>query len=87
MNISKLTISPFSKKQKPIRILSPSNEVLEQTMQRAVTTNSKLPLRLVKKITAENNVPSYINRACYSGSSTAIEDPRVLGGYFLSYYV
>lgn len=80
MNISKLTITSRNTIIKPIRLISPSDEVLHQALNRATSNKQSLPLRLVKKIAKERGIPDYIDRTCYTGSDNAIEDSRVLGG-------
>ena len=86
MNISKLTITSRNKNIKPIRLMSPSDEILQQALDRVTSVKSSLPLRLVKKITKERGIPDYINRTHYTGSNNAVEDSRVLGGNSFDFF-
>lgn len=85
MNISKLTITSRNKNIKPIRLMSPSDEVLHQALDRVSANKQSLPLKLVKKIAKERGIPDYINRTCYTGSDNAVEDARVLGGNYFNF--
>lgn len=93
MNISKLTILPFSKHLRPVILKNPDNDIVGQELLKVtkkIIGEKTIPVSLAKKQAKEKSIPEYINRACYAGrnysKNNAIEDARVPGGSGLDYF-
>lgn len=93
MNVNKLIVSPISKGFQTTQITNPDNHIVRQELLKVTKKIFGQPLTLPRKIAEkqakEKAIPSFINRACYVGSSvnpSAKEDARVLGGVGIDFF-
>ena len=93
MNVNKLIVSPISKGFQPTQITNPDNQIVKQELLKVTKKifgqPDSIPKKIAERQAKAKAIPSFINRACYVGTSansTAKEDARVLGGFGIDFF-